>query len=221
MRTYFRIFSGQMRDLPKSCGRILLLLLHVFCFCLGVGAQEKGAQLLGVLPPPSTNFFTDMIGIFASVVPPLSFGVRMKKGQQTVKKRTIFLGILFTYNRNIHLSGITEVQFTELSSKFHICKFRFLFVCTNLTNVHPFVQYCHSLMLAMYMVFPSEFPLSHSPLLQEMWIECWDCVPSECLKALKGKKNLGLDSTLNAKKVCPLSFQMWLSNRAHSKGHRD
>lgn len=70
----------------------------------------------------------------------------------------------YSLNRNIHLSGITEVQFTELSSKFTYVNsdlFSFVvffvsFFFTNITNVHPLVQYCHSLMRVMYRIFTKE-----------------------------------------------------------------
>lgn len=60
------------------------------------------------------------------------------------------------------------MQFTELSSKFtyvnsDLFSFVIFFVSfffTNITNVHPLVQYCHSLMHVMYRIFTKELLLS-------------------------------------------------------------
>lgn len=51
------------------------------------------------------------------------------------------------------MSDITEVQFTELRGKSVNSHFKILlFFCffTNITNVHPLVEYCHPVMLFMY-----------------------------------------------------------------------
>lgn len=52
-------------------------------------------------------------------------------------------GCFYSLNRNIHLSDLAEVQFTELRGKL-TCKFKIegfgFFFFTNITNVHPLVQ---------------------------------------------------------------------------------
>lgn len=90
----------------------------------------------------------------------------MKNGQQTVKEQ--FYLAFYSLNRNIHLLGITEVQFTEFSSKFtyvnldlfSLVLFVSFFFYTNVTNVHPLVQYCHSLMRVIYRIFTERLLLS-------------------------------------------------------------